>query len=169
MLKRTIYVDPFILATTSTLTPAHSPTRAQLKGSLCPSAIPSSTRGMSFRAQLEECHVLNPYPELNSRDTFRATTQGTTTNQPLKHHYSIVDHAHQGKRITHLLQHHRLAQPMRHQAQQASKPPGGGRVSSGIRRLRKCHYYRHRLVGLPSPLGARKVPDPLHIASRLAG
>jgi len=35
-------------------------------------AIPSSTRGMPFRAQLEECHVLNPYPELNSRDTFWA-------------------------------------------------------------------------------------------------
>ncbi|QCD82724.1 hypothetical protein DEO72_LG2g3064 [Vigna unguiculata] len=32
-------------------------------------AIPSLTRGMSFRAQLEECHVFNPYPELNSRDT----------------------------------------------------------------------------------------------------
>ncbi|QCE00436.1 hypothetical protein DEO72_LG7g1726 [Vigna unguiculata] len=50
----------------------HSPTRAQLKGSSCSSAIPSSTQGMPFRAQLEECHVLNPYPELNSRDTFRA-------------------------------------------------------------------------------------------------
>jgi len=50
----------------------HSPTRAQLKGSLCSSAIPSSTWGMSFWAQLQECHVLNPYPELNSRDTFRA-------------------------------------------------------------------------------------------------
>ncbi|QCD78837.1 hypothetical protein DEO72_LG1g2473 [Vigna unguiculata] len=50
----------------------HSPTRAQLKGSSCSSAILSSTRGMPFRAQLEECHVLNPYSELNSRDTFRA-------------------------------------------------------------------------------------------------
>ncbi|QCE03724.1 hypothetical protein DEO72_LG8g1749 [Vigna unguiculata] len=50
----------------------HSPTRAQLKGSSCSSAILSSTRGMPLRAQLEECHVLNPYPELNSRDTFRA-------------------------------------------------------------------------------------------------
>ncbi|QCD92870.1 hypothetical protein DEO72_LG5g939 [Vigna unguiculata] len=47
----------------------HSPTRAQLKGSSCSSAIPSSTRGMSFRTQLEECHMLNPYPELNLRDT----------------------------------------------------------------------------------------------------
>jgi len=50
----------------------HSPTWAQLKGSPCSSAIPSSTRGMPFRAQLVECHVLNPYPELNSRDAFRA-------------------------------------------------------------------------------------------------
>ncbi|QCD93590.1 hypothetical protein DEO72_LG5g1665 [Vigna unguiculata] len=25
-------------------------------------------RGMPFRAQLEECYVLNPYPELNSRN-----------------------------------------------------------------------------------------------------
>jgi len=38
----------------------------------CSSAIPSSTRGMPFQVQLEECHSLNPYPELNSRDTFRA-------------------------------------------------------------------------------------------------
>ena len=42
----------------------HSRTRAQLKDSSCSFAIPSSTRGMPFRAQLEECHVLNPYPEL---------------------------------------------------------------------------------------------------------
>ncbi|QCE04347.1 hypothetical protein DEO72_LG8g2383 [Vigna unguiculata] len=41
----------------------HSPTRAQLKGSSCSSAIPSSTRGMPFRAQLEGCHS-----ELNSRN-----------------------------------------------------------------------------------------------------
>ena len=45
----------------------HSPTRAQLKGSSCPSAIPSSTWGMPFWAQLEQCHVLDPYPELDSR------------------------------------------------------------------------------------------------------
>jgi len=50
----------------------HSLTWAQLKGSSCSSAIPSSSRGMPFRAQLEECYVLNPYPELNSRDTFQA-------------------------------------------------------------------------------------------------
>ncbi|QCE14360.1 hypothetical protein DEO72_LG11g1360 [Vigna unguiculata] len=43
-----------------------------LSCSSCSSAIPSSTGGMPFPAQLEECHVLNPYPELNSRDTFRA-------------------------------------------------------------------------------------------------
>jgi len=48
----------------------HSPTRSQLKGFSCSSAIPSSTRGMPFRAQLEECHVFNPYLELNSSDTF---------------------------------------------------------------------------------------------------
>ncbi|QCE03869.1 hypothetical protein DEO72_LG8g1898 [Vigna unguiculata] len=35
-------------------------------------ANPSSTQGMPFRAQLEECHMLDSYPELNSRDTFRA-------------------------------------------------------------------------------------------------
>ncbi|QCD93144.1 hypothetical protein DEO72_LG5g1215 [Vigna unguiculata] len=29
---------------------------------------------MSFRAQLEKCHMLNPYPELNSRDTFQSKT-----------------------------------------------------------------------------------------------
>jgi len=38
--------------------------------------------------------VLNPYPELKSRDTFRATSHGTPASRPLKYHQSLVDHAH---------------------------------------------------------------------------
>jgi len=94
----------------------HSPTRAQLKGSSCSTTILSSTQGMSFWAQLEECHMLNRYPELNSRDTFWATTQGTPTSWPLRYQRSLVDHTHHGKRNTHILQHHRQAQTMRRQA-----------------------------------------------------
>jgi len=79
-LRKTIYLDPFVLATTSTLTPTTlaNPSSTQgflvfiLKGSSCSSAIPSLTRGMPFPTQLEECHVLNTYLELNSRDTFQA-------------------------------------------------------------------------------------------------
>jgi len=68
----------------------HSPTRAQLKGFLCSSAIPSSTRVMLFWAPLEGCYFelnlrnatcLTPIPsptqgirsELNSRNTNNPT------------------------------------------------------------------------------------------------
>ncbi|QCD87171.1 hypothetical protein DEO72_LG3g1705 [Vigna unguiculata] len=69
---RAIYLDPSVLATTSTLTPATLANPSSTQGFLVfihhpelnsRDAIPSSTRGM---------YVLNPYPELNSRDTFRA-------------------------------------------------------------------------------------------------
>ncbi|QCD93592.1 hypothetical protein DEO72_LG5g1667 [Vigna unguiculata] len=53
----------------STLTPVTLANLSSIKGSSCSSTILSSTRGMSFQAQFEECHMLNPYPELNSRDT----------------------------------------------------------------------------------------------------
>ncbi|QCD89590.1 hypothetical protein DEO72_LG4g536 [Vigna unguiculata] len=108
----------------------HSPTRAQLKSSSCSSAILSSTRGMSFRAQLKECHVLNPYPELNSRDTFRATTQGTfkVSPKPCRPHTSKATQ-------TPLPQQHRLALLTSCQAHHASEPPGGGHVSPGAKRL----------------------------------
>ncbi|QCE14917.1 hypothetical protein DEO72_LG11g1923 [Vigna unguiculata] len=78
---------------------------------------------MSFRTQLEECHVLNPYPELNSRDTFRSqlkgyipiSTQGAPTNPPLKHHQKPCRsrlHNQQPKVV-------------------AAKSPSGGHVPSG--------------------------------------
>ena len=65
----------------------HPPSRAQLEG--CHS-----------ESQLKECHVLNPYPELNSRDTFRATTQGTPANRPLRYPKSLIDHTHHIKHNT---------------------------------------------------------------------
>jgi len=70
----------------------HSPTRAQLKGSLCSSAIPSSTREMPFRAQLEECHMLNPSPELNSRDTLRAQLKEHQQSHLSSFTKSLADH-----------------------------------------------------------------------------
>ena len=90
---------------------------------------------MPFRAQLNECHVLNPYPELNSWDTFWATTQGTPASRPLRYQRSLVDQAHHGKRNAHILQHHRLAQTMRHRAHRTSRPPGGGHKSPNAPRL----------------------------------
>jgi len=80
----------------------HSPTRAQLEG--CHS-----------EPQLKECHMLKPYPELNSRDMFQATTQGTPTSRPLRYSRSLVDHAYYSKHNTNLLQQNRLALLMRRQ------------------------------------------------------
>ena len=67
--------------------------------------------------QLKEYHMLNPYPEHNSRnttcltpipshnskDTFRDTTQGTPASRPLRYPRSLVDHAHHSKYNTNLL------------------------------------------------------------------
>ncbi|QCE15177.1 hypothetical protein DEO72_LG11g2186 [Vigna unguiculata] len=71
-LRRAIYLDPSVLAITSTLAPATLVNPSSTQGFLMfirhpelnlRGAIPSSTRGM---------YMLNPYPELNLRDTFRA-------------------------------------------------------------------------------------------------
>ena len=109
---------------------------------------------MPFRATLEECDVLNPYPELNPRGTFRATTQGTPASWPLRYPRSAVNHVHQSKHNTNLLQQNRLALPTRRQALPASKPPGGGRIPSGAKRLLPYYLYNYHLVEHPSPLGA---------------
>ena len=71
LLRRAIYLDISVLATTSTLT---LKTHTQLKGSSCSSAIPSSTQGMPFRAQLKECHS-----ELNSRNATCLTPISSST------------------------------------------------------------------------------------------
>ncbi|QCE04510.1 hypothetical protein DEO72_LG8g2546 [Vigna unguiculata] len=85
-------MDPSVLATTSTFTLAALANPNSTQGFSCSSTILSSTRGMPFRAQLKECHVLNPYPELNSRDTFRA--QLKEHQQPtFKASQNPVDHA----------------------------------------------------------------------------
>ncbi|QCD83388.1 hypothetical protein DEO72_LG2g3732 [Vigna unguiculata] len=86
---------------------------------------------MPFQAQLEECHVLNPYPELNSRDTFRATTQGTLASRPLRYPRSLVDHTHHNKHSHNLLSQNRLVLLTRCHALFASRPPGRGHVPPG--------------------------------------
>ena len=120
--------------------PAHShrqnsPTRAQLKGSSCSSAIPSSTRGVSFRAQLKECHVLNPYPKLNSRDTFWATTQRTPASRPIRFHRSLVDHATNTSNETSLCYHQIAWHCSRGVRCCRFRSPGGGRVPPSAKRL----------------------------------
>jgi len=80
--------------------------------------------------------VLNPYPELNSRDTFQATTQGTPASRPLRYPKSLVDHVNNASTKPILLQQNRLALPTKHQALPTSRPPGGGRVLPGAKRLR---------------------------------
>jgi len=79
-------MDPSVLATTSTLTTVHSPTRVTTQGSSCSSAIPSPQLKESHSGpQPIECHVLNPYPEPQLKDTFRATTLGTPASPPSRY------------------------------------------------------------------------------------
>jgi len=50
-----------------------------------------------------------------------------------------------------------------------SKLPSGGRVPPGAKRLRNSQRCRHRLAGLPLPLGAHDHLDPLIFCCRLTG
>jgi len=82
--------------------------------------------------------VFNLIPSHNPRDTFRATTQGTSSNPTFKYHQNLVDHAHQKQTVT-LPLHYRLALLLSRQAKYASRPPSGGHVPLGAKRL-CCHY-----------------------------
>jgi len=122
--------------------------------------------------------VLNPYPEPqlkgyvsshNSRYTFRATIQRTPASRPLRYHRSLVDHAQQSKRNTHLLQHHSMTQITRCQAHHTSRPLGGGHVSPGTTRLWYHSAYRFRLAEHCLPPSASRSNSPLFGKFRLAG
>jgi len=49
-------------------------------------------KGSHSGPQPIECHVLNPYPKPQLKDTFQATTQGTPASPPLSYLRSLVDH-----------------------------------------------------------------------------
>ena len=67
----------------------------QLNSSLCSSVITSHNSRDSIPSHnSRNTTCLTPISSHNSRDTFLATTQGTPASQPLKHHQSLVDHAH---------------------------------------------------------------------------
>jgi len=88
LLRRAIYLDPSVLATTSTLTlatlanPSHNSRVSRVHP---PSR--ATTQEMLFGAATQGIpRDLTPIPSHNSRDTFWATTQGTLAILPLKHH-----------------------------------------------------------------------------------
>ncbi|QCD97285.1 hypothetical protein DEO72_LG6g1995 [Vigna unguiculata] len=91
-----IYLDPSVLATTSTLTPATTSTLtpATLANLSHNSRVPrvhppsrATTQEMLFQATTQGIpHALTPISSHTSRDTFRATTQGTPAIPPLKQH-----------------------------------------------------------------------------------
>jgi len=88
----------------------HSSTRATTQGFLVFIRHPEPQLKRCYsEPQLKEYHVLNPYPEPQLKDTFRAKTQGTPTSRPLRYPRSLVDHAHHSKHNTNLLQQNRLA------------------------------------------------------------
>jgi len=83
----------------SSLQPAHShqqhsPTRATTQRFLVfiRYAEPQ-LKGSHSRPQPIECHVLNPYPEPQLKDTFWATTHGTPASSPSRYLRSLIDHA----------------------------------------------------------------------------
>ncbi|QCD96751.1 hypothetical protein DEO72_LG6g1460 [Vigna unguiculata] len=81
-----------------TLTLAHWHTRQpepQLKVPRVHPLSRATTQGKSFQPQPIECHVLNPYPEPQLKDTFRATTHGTPASPPRRHFKSHAEHLSQ--------------------------------------------------------------------------
>ena len=96
---------------------------------------------------------LTPIPSHNSRDTFRATTQGTLANPPLKHHQtSCRSQLH--NQIPSWSSTNRLAGDTCRHALPAPRPPGRCRVPPGAQRLKTCRLNSHRLAGQPPPPGA---------------
>jgi len=103
--------------------------------------------------------VLNPYPELNSKDTFRAQLKEPAI-PPLKLHQSLVDHAcriQQLKAAASKLSGGGHVPP----GTAASRPLGGGRVPPGAKRLISCCLCNYRLTGHPSPPGESRHTKPL--------
>ncbi|QCE14918.1 hypothetical protein DEO72_LG11g1924 [Vigna unguiculata] len=98
--------------------------------------------------------ALTPISSHNSRDMFRAITQGTPAIPPLKHHQKPCRSRLQKKppKVA--------AAKLRGEGH---VPPGaassrlssGGRVLPGAKRLINPKRYRHRLVRSPSSPGAR--------------
>ncbi|QCE00693.1 hypothetical protein DEO72_LG7g1983 [Vigna unguiculata] len=88
LLRRAIYLDPSVLATTSTLTPTTLANPSH--NSRVPRVHPpfrATTQQMLFRARTQGIpRALTPILSHNSKDTFRATIQGTPAIPPLKHH-----------------------------------------------------------------------------------
>jgi len=78
---------------------------------------------------------LTPILSHNSRDTFRATTQGTLASQPQRYHPKLVDHAHPKPATQFLLQHYRLTLLTSRQALHAFRSPNGGLVPPSAKRL----------------------------------
>jgi len=74
--------------------------------------------------------VLNPYPELNSRDTFRAITQGTPASRPLWCHRSLVEHVHKASNPMLLQQESPGAGHLALSAA-TSRPSSGARIPPG--------------------------------------
>ena len=90
-LRRAFHLDPSVLATTSTLAnPSHN--SRFLVFFRYPEPLLKESHS---EPQPIECHVLNPYPEPQLEDTFRATTHGTLASPPRRYFKSHVEHLSQ--------------------------------------------------------------------------
>jgi len=84
--------------------------------------------------QLKEFHVLNPYLESQLKGYVPSHNSRNPTSRPLRYHQSFVDHAHP-KQTKFVPLHHHLALLQSRHAKLASRPPGGGHVPLGTKRL----------------------------------
>ena len=134
---------------------------SQLKGSSCSSVIPShNSRDVIQSHNSRNATCLNPILRHNSRDTFRATTQGTPESRPSRRHHNLVGHAHSHKQST-------FASPILLSA--AHESLGTTRFQTAWRGTRTARHHtprnplplHYRLVGRPSPSGAFRNVDPL--------
>jgi len=83
---------------------------------------------MPFQAILKECHVLNPYLEPQLKGYVPSHNSKNTSKLIFETSPKLVDHVHSITSKALMLHQYRLALHTSHQAQQASRPPGGRHV-----------------------------------------
>ncbi|QCD89589.1 hypothetical protein DEO72_LG4g535 [Vigna unguiculata] len=84
--------------------------------------------------ELKEWHMLNPYPQSQLKGYAPSHNSRNPASRPSRYHQSFVDHAHP-KQTKLMPLHHRLSLLQSRHAKLTSRPPSGGHVPPGAKRL----------------------------------
>jgi len=134
----------------------HSPTRATNQKFLVFIRHPElQLKGCHSEPQLKECHVLNPYPEPQLKGYImnhisRNTKKPTFEASPKPSRPRTL----KASKLEAWSLHYCLALLLSHQAKHASRPPGGGHVPPGAKRLCTHWLCVYRLTELTLSPGA---------------